>query len=118
MVDVFADRLAKVRHRFAASVEGKIDDTYRAFPQLVGDAAVPDVVAETYRRIHGICGVAETVGFTETGRAARKLDTILFVAYQARRGLNAGEMTPAQKALHGLREAARLELQSTYARWR
>jgi chemotaxis protein histidine kinase CheA len=114
VTDRFADRLAKVRARFMSSVEGKIRDTYVMFPKLLGGTAAVDTLAEIYRRIHGICGVAETVGFIQTGRTARQLDSILVVAHQARRGLTADEMPLAQKALHALRDAMRLELQSAF----
>lgn len=115
MADAFADRLARVRQRFASSIESKIEDTYEAMPSLVGGAAAAAALADTYRRIHGICGVADTAGFIGTGRAARKLDLILLVAHRAQRGLTASEMTPAQQALHALRDATLLDLQATYA---
>jgi chemotaxis protein histidine kinase CheA len=118
VTDRFANRLAKVRERFMSSVEGKVTDTYVMFPKLLGGTAAAGALAETYRRIHGICGVAETVGFVQTGRTAQKLDTILLVAHQARRGLTADEMTLAQKALHALRDATRLELQTAFVGWR
>jgi hypothetical protein len=118
VTDRFADRLARVRARFMSSVEGKVEDTYVMFPNLLGGTAAADALAETYRRIHGICGVAETVGFVQTGRTAQKLDTILLVAHRARRGLTADEMTLAQKALHALRDATRLELQTAFVGWR
>jgi chemotaxis protein histidine kinase CheA len=118
VTDKFANRLAKVRERFMSSVEGKVEDTYVMFPKLQGGTAAAEALAETYRRIHGICGVAETVGFILTGRTAQKLDTILLAAHQARRGLTADEMTLAQKALHALRDATRLELQTAFVGWR
>lgn len=118
VTNTFADRLARVRTRFVSSVESKIEDTYAALPNLLGGTTVADALAETYRRIHGICGVAETVGFIETGRAARRLDIILYAAHHARRGLTAEEMMPAKNALHALRVATRLELQTTFAGWR
>lgn len=118
MADRFVDRLAKVRARFVSSVEGKLRDTYETFPNLLGGSAAADTLADTYRRIHGICGVAETVGFVQTGRTARKLDSILLEAHHARRGLTPEEMTLAGKALHALRDATRLELQSAFVGWR
>jgi hypothetical protein len=77
VADAFTDRLARVRQRFASTIESKIEDTYEALPSLMGGAAAAAAVADTYRRIHGICGVADTVGFIGTGRAARKLDMII-----------------------------------------
>jgi chemotaxis protein histidine kinase CheA len=114
VTDKFADRLARVRERFMSSVEGKIRDTYATFPELLGGAAAADALAETYRRIHGICGVADTVGFVQTGRTAKSLDSILLMAHQARRGLTPDEMKLAQNALNALRDATRIELQSAF----
>jgi hypothetical protein len=35
--DPFTERLARVRHRYVSTIEGKIDDTYADLPKLVGD---------------------------------------------------------------------------------
>ena len=118
VADASADRLAKVRRRFVSSIESKLEDTYEALPSLIGGASAAPALATTYRRIHDICGVADTVGFSGTGRAARKLDMILVVPHQEQRGLTASEMTPALQALHALREASLLDLQSVYTSWR
>jgi chemotaxis protein histidine kinase CheA len=113
--DLFAERLARVRQRFASSLENKIEDTYADLPKLSGDGRdVTDTLRETYRRIHGIVGVAPTVGFVATGNAARTVENVLFGPYRATRGLVSNEAEALRKALHVLREAARQELQATY----
>lgn len=112
-IDTFAERLATVRHRFASTLEGKIEDTYTALPNMTGqDASAVETVAETYRRIHGICGIGPTVGFVSTGTAARAAEDFLLAAYRAQRGLNTQELASFTKALHALRDAVQRELQS------
>lgn len=113
VTDEFAERLAKVRARFVSSLETKIEQTYAALPQLAGDdAAVVSSLSETYRRIHGISGIGVTVGFVETGQAARDLETVLLRAYREQRGLAASEIDDFTKALDALRRAAQRELKA------
>ena len=110
----FAERLSRVRQRFITSLESKITDSYEALPVLVGEGAtVNDAVAETYRRIHGITGIAPSVGFADTGRAARDAEVVLLMPFRERRGLKETELDAFRKALHGLRDAAQHELQAT-----
>jgi hypothetical protein len=110
-VDQFTERLAKVRHRFASTLEGKIRDTYVALPHLAGDSAdVTSTVEETYRRIHSIAGIGKAVGFAATGRAARDVESVLLPAHFAGRGLKAEELTALKRQLQLLREAAQREL--------
>jgi chemotaxis protein histidine kinase CheA len=115
-VDAFADRLARVRHRFVSTLEGKIDEAYAAVPKLSDIAPeAAATVAEGYRRIHGIVGIGSTVGFPATGRAARDVEDVLRGAYHDRRGLTADEILNFKKSIHALREAAARELQSVAA---
>jgi chemotaxis protein histidine kinase CheA len=111
----FEERLAKVRHRFASTLEGKIQDTYSALPLLssASDGA-HEAVEATYRRIHGICGIGPTVGFARTGKVAREAEAVLLESYHAHRGLTEAELAQFRKKLHELREAAKSELQSTF----
>jgi chemotaxis protein histidine kinase CheA len=109
--DQFTERLAKVRHRFASTLEGKIKDTYGALPHLTGnDARVVDAVGEAYRRIHSIAGIGKTVGFAATGRAARDVENVLLPAHSTGRGLKADEVASLKRQLQLLRDAARREL--------
>jgi chemotaxis protein histidine kinase CheA len=111
-VDIFEERLAKVRLRFASTLESKITDAWRVLPGLVGtDPNAAAQVAETYRHMHGICGIGPTVGFSATGKAARSAETILLVPYKIQRGLTESERQLLQKALEALRAAAESELQ-------
>ena len=109
--DQFSERLAKVRHRFAATLEGKIKDTYVALPHLTGsDATVIDAVGEAYRRIHSIAGIGKAVGFSATGRAARDVENVLLPAHSTGRGLKADEVAALKRQLQLLRAAAQREL--------
>jgi len=118
-VDPFAERLAKVRHRFVSALESKIEDAYTAVPRLSGTTSgSADEVGEMYRRMHGIVGIGPTVGFAATGRAARSAENVLLAPHHAKRGLTTEEIDSFRKALHGLREAATRELQTFYSGWR
>jgi hypothetical protein len=46
-VDAFADRLAKVRHRFVSTIEGKIRDAFETVPRLA--ATAPAAAADVAR---------------------------------------------------------------------
>jgi chemotaxis protein histidine kinase CheA len=110
-VDQFAERLAKVRQRFASTLNGKIKDTYVALPQLsgTGDDLV-EVLGETYRRIHSIAGIGKAVGFSATGSAARNVENVLMPAHFAGRALEADEVVALKKELQTLRDVAQREL--------
>jgi hypothetical protein len=118
-VDPYTERLGRVRERFVSALEGKIEDTYAAIPDLSDDKPdAVETVEETYRRIHSIVGIGPTVGFISTGRAARSVEHILLSPHQAERGMTGEEIESLRKALHVLREAATRELQSFYSGWR
>ena len=114
--DVFTERLAKVRRRFASTLESKIKDTYGALPNLMGDdAKVVDALGETYRRIHSIAGIGKAVGFAATGLAAKDVEDVLVAAYRGQRGLSAGEIARLEKTLGALAAAAQAELRRAAA---
>ena len=114
-VDAFADRLARVRQRFVSTLECKIDDVYKAIPKLTAGAPAAAAVDEAYRCMHGLVGVGPTVGFPDTGRAARAVEDVLRVPQHEQRGLTADELLQFKKCLHTLREATARELKSFYA---
>jgi hypothetical protein len=112
--DQFAERIAAIRVRFASKLATKIEDTDAALPHLAGAGAeVVDAVATIYRRIHDLCGVGPTVGFVETGQAARNIDTILIGPFRAARGLTDDEVARLKAGLDALRAAALIDIQST-----
>ena len=114
--DIFADRVAKVRQRFVATLEAKIEETSAAVPKLGGVAPVDTAaaaVAEAYRTIHAIVGIGRTVGFPDTGRAAHEVEDVLRPPHQAGRGLNDDEISHLKDSLQTLRMIAARELQSS-----
>jgi hypothetical protein len=115
-IDPFEERLARVRNRFASTLEGKIEDMYNDLAQMSGEGgAVVEAIEASYRRVHGICGIGPTVGFTRTGRMAREVEAVLLEAYRTHRGLTTTEVASFQKKLHVLRETAKSELQLTFS---
>ena len=115
--DQFETRLAIVRHRFATTLESKITDAVVSADQMSrsGDG-ITKHVSESYRLLHGICGIGPTVGFTATGEAAQVAEAALIQAYRESRGLTQTEVLSLKKALERLRVAAELELRLMYQR--
>ena len=115
--DQFETRLAIVRHRFATTLESKITDAVISADRMSRDGdGVIKHVSESYRHLHGICGIGPTVGFTATGEAARAAEVALIQAYRESRGLTQAEVLSLKKALERLRVAAASELRLMYQR--
>src|SRR5664279_3565421 len=110
-VDQFEMRVARVRHRFAAALEDKIRNTMVAADHISrGDDDAIKCISESYRSLHGICGVGATVGFAATGEAAHAAETTLIQAYHEKRSLTERELLGLKRALEALRTAAATEL--------
>lgn len=111
--DVFAERLARIRARFASNLPVRIDSIDNALPNLSGDAeTVFPTLSAVHRNAHEICGIAPTVGFAATGKAARCVERILLQPLRDRRGLNEAEIASVRQELAALRAAAQADLQS------
>ena len=114
-LDIFADRLARVRRRFVSTLQGRIDDTSASLDKLAAKAPGAGMaVGEAYRCVHGIVGVGPTVGFPATGRAAHDVEDLLRPAQNDSRGLSEGEMLLLKQRLDELRGAAAREIQDFY----
>lgn len=114
-IDVFADRLARVRRRFVSTLQGRIDDTSASLDKLAAKApGAATAVGEAYRCVHGIVGVGPTVGFPATGRAAHGVEDVLRPAQNERRGLSEEEMARVRERLIELGAAAEREMQAFY----
>jgi hypothetical protein len=113
--DQFETRLAKVRHRFATTLESKITDAVVSADQMSrsGDG-ITKHVSESYR--HGICGIGPTVGFTATSEAAHAAEVALMPAHHESREPTQMEVLILKKALARLRVAATSELRLMYQR--
>jgi HPt (histidine-containing phosphotransfer) domain-containing protein len=113
----FETRLAKVRHLFATTLESKITDAVVSADQMSrsGDG-ITKHVSESYRLLHGICGIGPTVGFTATSEAAHAAEVALMPAHHESREPTQPEVLILKKALARLRVAATSELRLMYQR--
>jgi HPt (histidine-containing phosphotransfer) domain-containing protein len=99
-----------------SSLEGKIEEAYAAAPTLSDAAPAAAPAVETaYRCIHGILGIAPTVGLPATGRAAHDVEDVLRLPQRDKRGLTNDEILAFKNRLDALREAASGELQSLHS---
>lgn len=115
--DRFEKGVARLRHRFAATLESKIRTTVVSADHLArGDDGVFKRVSESYRHLHGIYGIGTTVGFPATSEAAREAEASLLQAYHEGRGLSEGEVRGLKRALVNLQAAAAAELRTMYRR--
>jgi hypothetical protein len=114
--DQFETRLARVRHRFATTLESKIKDAVVSIDRMTRGGEVTKQISDSYRDLHGICGIGPTVGFSATGEAARTAEGFLMQAHHEKRGLSEREVICLKKALESLRVAAASELRLMYQR--
>lgn len=111
MADPFAERMAQVRTRFAARLNDRVASLDAAVPGLVGDApAVMQALEVAHRTAHDLCGVGPTIGFHETGKAARKVEQLLLTPLRAGRGLSADEAERVRSEIASLRAAGQIDL--------
>jgi hypothetical protein len=116
-MDEYETRLAKVRHRFASTLESKLKDSLNGLPDFVGNGSNANgKIESTYRRFHEIYAVAPTVGFPHTGQAAHEAELVLLRACAEHRSLTKEEAATLRSAFDGLWAAAQSELQSMYNR--
>lgn len=114
--DLFVERLAKIRARFAGNLPGKIDILDQTLPQISGEGeAVVAALAVAHRSVHEMCGTGPTVGFVATGHAARSVEQILIQSLRAKRGLTESEAAAVRERLNALRTTALQELQAAQA---
>ena len=104
--DEFAERLARVRARFAAALDGKIGDSFAALETMSGGGETIEIVIAAHRRLHEMCGIAATLDFTATGEAAASAESVMGAAAKAKRALTPAEMAALKFELEALRRAA------------
>lgn len=106
----YAARIAEIRTRFSKRLDTEITATGAALEELTGSSEdVACAVAVVYRRFHSVCGIGGTLGFGETGKAARRLDAILVGPYRDHRGLNRDEIDRLREGLESIRITSRTE---------
>ena len=108
MSDLFAERLAMVRQRFAAKLDARIDEIEATVPELARDGS-RETLARAHRRAHDLCGVGPTMGFVATGQAARSIERVLLEAVKAGRSLTEDEVARVRDGIALLRSAASAE---------
>jgi hypothetical protein len=115
-IDEFTDRLARIRERFATALPGKIDDSFASVPKMsTADAEAIETIVVSHRRLHEMCGVAPSIGFPDTGKAAREAESVLREPAKSRRPLTADEIEAFMTKIESLRSAAKAELRSNIA---
>ncbi len=108
----FNEKVARVRARFATSLPGKIADSFADLKQMSdGSSDSIDTVITAYRRLHEMCGIAPTLGFEATGKAARSTKAAIREAAKAKRAATPSEIAALRTELEQLRTAASGELQ-------
>ncbi len=113
MADAFAERMAQVRARFATKLQDRLAALDGAIPQLIGDGdAVRNALESAHRTAHDLCGIGPTLGFVDTGRAARQVEQLLLEPLRAGRGLADQEASVLRSKIEALRRAGQAELQS------
>ena len=109
MSDVFAERFAVVRKRFAAKLDARIDEIESTVPKL-GCQGEFDALALAHRRAHDLCGVGPTMGYMVTGKAARSIERLLLAAVKSQRALSDDEIARLRTHIAQLRAAAAAEV--------
>jgi hypothetical protein len=112
----FTKRLARVRERFAAALDGKIGDGFAALEKMSGGGETIETVIAAHRRLHELCGAVPALGFPATGKAARSAETVLQGAVTSKRALTAAEIVSLKAKLEALRQAAAGELRDYSSR--
>src|ERR1700677_808232 len=109
MGDVFAERVAKVRSRFGAKLDARIEGIESALPQRDRYVGL-DVLAQAHRHAHDLCGVGSTLGYVETGKVARSIEQLRLAAVTAQRALTDEEIPRVREGIVLLRSTATAEM--------
>jgi HPt (histidine-containing phosphotransfer) domain-containing protein len=105
MSDLFAERIAAVRQRFADRLDGRIEVIASAMQQSGSEDGLAALVL-AHREAHGLCGVGATLGYVETGKVARSIEQMLLAAVKAGRMLADDEMLRLSDGIVLLRSTA------------
>jgi HPt (histidine-containing phosphotransfer) domain-containing protein len=108
MSDIFAERVAAVRQRFAGKLDARINVIASAVPQPGGGGL--DALVLAHREAHGLCGVGATLGFVGTGKAARSIEQLLLAAVKGERTLTDDEIPRLREGIALLRSTATAEM--------
>jgi hypothetical protein len=111
--DDFTEHVARVRERFASTLNDKVADSFAALEKMSagGDETI-EIVIVAHRRMHEMYGIAPTLGFEATGKAAGTARTAIREAAKVKRALTPAEIAALKTALKELREAAAADLRN------
>ena len=109
MSDAFAERLERVRLRFGAKLDARIEGIELALPRRDRYVGL-DVLAQAHRHAHDLCGVGSTLGYVQTGKVARSIEQLLLAAVQAQRALTDDEIPRVRQGIALLRSTATAEM--------
>jgi Hpt domain len=109
--DLFAERIAAVRQRFADKLNGRIEVIASVMQQSRGEDGLAALVL-AHREAHGLCGVGATLGYVETGKVARSIERMLLAAVKAGRMLADDEILRLHDGIVLLRSTATAEQNS------
>jgi HPt (histidine-containing phosphotransfer) domain-containing protein len=107
MGELFIDRITRVRQRFSAQIDARIDGIEAAMPEN-GEVGL-DVLAQAHRDAHHLCGVGATLGFVETGKVARSVEQLLLAAVKSARTLRSDEVPRLREGIARLRSVTGAE---------
>jgi HPt (histidine-containing phosphotransfer) domain-containing protein len=107
MGELIIDRITRVRQRFSAQIDARIDGIEAATPDH-GEVGL-DVLAQAHREAHHLCGIGATLGFVETGRVARSIEQLLLAAVKSARKLTGDEIPRLREGIARLRSVAGAE---------
>lgn len=111
--DPFHERVLQIRERFANNLDARVAEIEERLPSLTRDTVdLPSALNEVHRRVHDLCGIGPTLGFVETGKAARAVERVLLMCTRAARPVNKEQMTEITDGLAALRVAAGHEIKS------
>jgi len=113
MSDLFVDRIAEVRERFASRIGYRIEEIERALPRESDEAGL-DAIMIAHRQAHGLCGIGATLGFVGTGRVARSIEQLLLPVVKAGRELTDDEIPRLREGLALLRSTASAEMATVH----
>jgi hypothetical protein len=109
MNDPYTERVAAVRLRFVANFDTRVGEIETAMPQHGGEVAL-ETLTEAHRKAHGMCGIGASLGYVETGIAARSIERVLLGAVKAKRVLTDDEIVRVREGIALLRLIAATEL--------
>jgi hypothetical protein len=111
--DDFAEHVARVRERFASTLTDKIADSLAALEKMsAGGSETIEIAIAANIRLHDMYGIAPTLGFEATGKAAGIARAAIREAAIAKRVPTPAEITALKTALEKLREAAAADLRN------